>query len=120
MNALETLLAAQAKLNADGITEEVTVFLRKFFAGLAYTEDASDHTFTLHAKSGGYYFRVDLTPVGARTTWDVSLNNQWEEVNAECIMRFKDNDADDICNQIQTEFETMASKCFTINPELAK
>ena len=56
--ALDYLVEAQASLNADGITKEVAAFLREFFAGLAYTENATYYTWALHHREGGYFFRV--------------------------------------------------------------
>lgn len=116
--ALELLLQAQAKLNADGITEEVAEFCRKFFAGLNYTEDASDYTFTLHSKNGGYYFLVTVTLHSVNVQWDVSKNGVWECIDAKVSWPFKERDAAFIIAGIQMEFETMADRCYVVQPEL--
>lgn len=116
--ALELLLAAQTKINASGTTETVCSFLREFFADLAYTEDASDYLFTLHHKEGGYYFKVMITLNSVDVKWDVSKDGLWEGIDKESSLLFREFAADTIINHIEAEFQTMASRCFVINPEL--
>ena len=116
--ALDYLVEAQASLNAEGITKEVSAFLREFFAGLAYTENATDYTWSLHHREGGYFFRVSIAAESVEIEWDVSKEGEWKELDIECSMLFREHTAESILNRIESEFQLMASKCFVIEPEL--
>ncbi len=119
MNALELLLKAQTELNAAGITEKVATFLRAFFSGLAYTEDASEYLFTLKNKDGGYYFRVAITQISVDIDWDVSKNDEWCEIgNEELQLLFINHCVESIIDHIEREFQAMTAKCYLIQPEL--
>jgi hypothetical protein len=116
MTALDYLIEAQSVLNADGITKEVSEFLREFFAGLAYTEEASQ--VMLHNRDGGYFFCVSITEESVKIEWDVSKDGEWEDLDVECSMLFREHTAERILSRIESEFKTMTSKCFVIKPEL--
>lgn len=114
--ALDYLIEAQSVLNAAGITKEVSEFLREFFAGLVYTEDASQ--VMLHNRDGGYFFCVSITEESVEIEWDVSKGGEWKDLDVECSMLFREHTAERILGRIESEFQTMTSKCFVIKPEL--
>ena len=116
--ALNYLIEAQAALNADGITKDVATFCREFFKGLVYTENEKDYVWQLTNREGGYYFRVLVTPESVEIDWDVSRENEWKELGSECSMLFREHTAESILSRIESEFQSMASKCFVIEPEL--
>lgn len=116
--ALDYLTEAQAALNADGITKDVATFCRAFFKGLVYTENEKDYMWQLTNRKGGYYFRVLVTPESVEIDWDVSRENEWKELGSECSMLFREHTSESILNRIESEFQSMAAKCFVIEPEL--
>ena len=116
--ALDYLVEAQSALNADGITKDVAAFCREFFKGLAYTENEKDYVWQLTNREGGYYFRVLVTPESVEIDWDVSRDGEWLERGDECFMLFREHRSELILNRIESEFQSMASRCFVIEPEL--
>ena len=116
--ALDYLIEAQASLNADGITKDVAAFCRTFFDGLVYTENEKDYVWLLCNRKGGYYFRVLITSESVEIEWDVSKDGEWKELDSECLMLFREHTSESILNRIESEFQSMASRCFVIEPEL--
>lgn len=116
--ALDYLVEAQASLNAEGITKEVAAFCRTFFAGLVYTENANEYVWSLCNRKGGYFFRVSVTSDSVEIEWDVSKDDDWTDLGAECDMLFREHTSESILNRIESEFQSMASRCFVIEPEL--